>query len=294
VLKAAGVDPAKLSAPVQVRASPPDDVDKIGQTALMKAAAGGYVSVVSLLANREEVNKYRRDNNGNTALLLALAGGHGDAVRELTNSGYRDILSLTQPDDQGVTLLMKSAGRGDTNSVKALLSLNRENWFRNAQQNGHSFLDEKDKTGKTALQRAEEGKHAETVAVLKEYAAVNAKDAFGRTPLMNAALKGDERAVQDLLDKGADVLVRDDRGQTALMLASAKGSADVVNALLGSLVVNGTSEVRMIPGKTNYTGTEPAEYAKLKDKAGKTAVQCARDAKQEAVLAVLKAYGVME
>jgi ankyrin repeat protein len=109
---------------------------------------------------------------------------------------------------------------------------------------------------------------------------------------MTAAAKGDETAVRDLLAKGADVKARDGQGQTALMMAAAKGHADVVNALLGSLMEGGTSETRMFPGKSGYFGAEPAEYAQIKDKKGKTALQLAKDGKHDATLAVFKAYSV--
>jgi hypothetical protein len=48
----------------------------------------------------------------------------------------------------------------------------------------------------------------------------------------------------------------------------------------------------MLPGKTRYLGPEPAEHAQVKDKQGKTALELAKDGKQEATLAVFKAYSV--
>jgi ankyrin repeat protein len=252
VLEAIGVDPAKLSGQVQFPMASLEDRDELGQTALMKAEAAGHVEVMMVLAGRE---------------------------------------SLTRPDANGVTPLMKAASGGNVRLIRGLLALNRENWFRNAQLGGRSLLDQKDRDGKTPLQRAEEGQHADAVAVLKEYAAVNARDADGRTPLLTAALKGDEQAVRELLGKGADLAVRDGQGQTALMLAAAKGHADVVNALLGSLTETGTNQTRINPGG-QYIGPEPAEHARQKDNQGKTAVDLAKQAGHQAVLTVFKAYSV--
>jgi ankyrin repeat protein len=292
VFEALGVDPDKVSGGVAVEAAPPDEVDQSGQTALMKAAAGGHVAAVRRLRTHSGVKRDRTDNGGRSALVLAAAGGHADVVREFAGSNHDDAFRLVRPDEQGGTVLIRAAAKGDAKTVKAVLALNQENWFRNAQHGGKSFLDQKDKDGKTALRAAEEGNHAETVALLKEYVAVNGKDADGRTPLMKAAEKGDEAAVRDLLAKGADLTPADAEGRTALILAAAKGHADAVNALLGSLMPYGDSTSRLVPGQSSFEGPEPAEHANLKDKQGRTALQWAKDGRRERTLEVMKAYGI--
>lgn len=62
--------------------------------------------------------------------------------------------------------------------------------------------------------------------------AVNATDANGRTPLIEAVFGGHIDAVKELLKRGADVNAQDGDGWTALMEAASKGRADVVRTLL--------------------------------------------------------------
>lgn len=72
----------------------------------------------------------------------------------------------------------------------------------------------------------EEPPKVETTAVQE------GSDANGVTPLMKAALRGDESTVRKLLDQGADVNSRDRDGETALMAAGYNGNVRVVRLLL--------------------------------------------------------------
>ena len=54
----------------------------------------------------------------------------------------------------------------------------------------------------------------------------------GWTVLMMAAWRGDSKAVQALLDKGADVNEKDIYGTTALMMAAENGHTETVQVLL--------------------------------------------------------------
>ncbi|KAH7113172.1 ankyrin repeat-containing domain protein [Dactylonectria estremocensis] len=52
---------------------------------------------------------------------------------------------------------------------------------------------------------------------------IDAKDAYGRTPLSLAAGKGHEDIVRLLLDRGASIEAADPSGRTALSLAAGDG-----------------------------------------------------------------------
>lgn len=61
---------------------------------------------------------------------------------------------------------------------------------------------------------------------------VDRTDSHGRTPLMHAAIIGDEPQALSCMDRGADVNARDNTGITALMLAAQHGHSAVVHDLL--------------------------------------------------------------
>jgi ankyrin repeat protein len=67
---------------------------------------------------------------------------------------------------------------------------------------------------------------------LERGVSVNASDASGRTPLIEAAFGGHIDTIIELLKRGADVNAQDGDGWTALMEAASKGRFDVVRTLL--------------------------------------------------------------
>ena len=74
------------------------------------------------------------------------------------------------------------------------------------------------------------GLHKAVQTLLEKGADPNAKDENGWTPLMYAAYGGHARTVQVLLNSGADVEV-ESRGATALWWAEEKGHSDVVRLM---------------------------------------------------------------
>ena len=67
--------------------------------------------------------------------------------------------------------------------------------------------------------------------LLRGGASPNPQDAWGCTPLHNAAGKGFEEISRLLVEAGADLHVRADRGKSALDLAREKGHMEVVRAI---------------------------------------------------------------
>lgn len=65
----------------------------------------------------------------------------------------------------------------------------------------------------------------------------NARDEYGRTPLIEAAFGGHIEAIELLLNRAADVHAQDNDGWTALMEATSKGHVEAVRILL----VNGAA-----------------------------------------------------
>jgi len=67
---------------------------------------------------------------------------------------------------------------------------------------------------------------------LREGADINAPDAYGYTPLMNAAMLGRLNVVKILIELGADVQKKGQFGYTALHAAAQGGHLEVVQALV--------------------------------------------------------------
>lgn len=61
---------------------------------------------------------------------------------------------------------------------------------------------------------------------------INAPDAYGYTPLVNASMLGRVDVIRTLLDAGADIQRKGPFGYTALHAAAQNGSLDVVQELV--------------------------------------------------------------
>ena len=72
----------------------------------------------------------------------------------------------------------------------------------------------------------------EVVQILAAGADINARDRFGRTPLMEAIDRDRTDTARLLIQKGADIKIFNSDGDNALLLAAQKGNGDVVKELL--------------------------------------------------------------
>lgn len=68
----------------------------------------------------------------------------------------------------------------------------------------------------------------------KEKSVINLKDKLGRTPLMEAVIKGDLNIVKALLSAGANVNIHESSGWTALHFAAQAYSYEITKILLES------------------------------------------------------------
>ena len=79
---------------------------------------------------------------------------------------------------------------------------------------------------------AEAGSNAKVEQLLKQGADVDAKHAYGRTPLMIAAYKGHTETVKFLIAAGADLKAQSGLYRTAMMVAVLAGSIETVKVLI--------------------------------------------------------------
>lgn len=163
-------------------------------TQLMRDVVTEDIDMVKRHITKKDIN--RRNNHGDTALTLA------------AKLGYRDIVNVLDPiDEDGVTSLMRAAARGDTETVKLLIPL----------QKGM-----KDKDGNTAFMYAIRNNHMDTSLVLRE------PEASSWTPLMYAAFTGDIEVAREYLSE-KDKKNKD--GDTALILAAKAGHENIIELL---------------------------------------------------------------
>ena len=152
------------------------------------------------------------DSSLNKELLEAAGKGNIQDVQRLLMEGA----DINARDEEGTTALLRAAFLGHTEMAKILL--------KNANLDAEQKL--------TAMMWAERNGHTETARLLKQ-AGVKIADASLNEQLLYAAIKGDIREVQILLNIGAKVDTKESTdGSTALMLAAGKGHNRVVTLLL--------------------------------------------------------------
>lgn len=173
---------------------------------LIEAAKNGDTATVNqLLIEGVDVNA--KDSDGKTALIHAAIEGQIDIVKVLLENGAY----VNAKDNDGKTTLIHVVQR--SNMI-----------FRNSLV---YFLKGSVRDYRNALQD-----HFIIVEILTaEGANVNAKEKYGFTALMLAAMEGHADMVKMLLSKGANVRARDNNGKTALKHAKEREYEHIVELL---------------------------------------------------------------
>jgi ankyrin repeat protein len=154
-------------------------------------------------------------NNAFYNIPIAASRNETDAVEQLVLEGGQDIDSLDGTG--GRTALDYAASFGNTGLVQFLLAHG-------------AHVDARDKFGNTALHWAAQHGTVDAITVLiGAKAQVDAQNRQGMTPLMMAADQMQPRAVQLLLQHGADPHKQDFTGRDAFGWAAGRGP--VVQAL---------------------------------------------------------------
>ena len=93
--------------------------NKIGETALMAAAFGGYGEIIdTLLAQGADTDVNTQRNEGQTALMAAASNGNLDTVRVLLGHGAE----VNTKDNFGFTALMYADGQQHSDVVQLLIN----------------------------------------------------------------------------------------------------------------------------------------------------------------------------
>ena len=288
-----------------------------GQSLLHVAAARGYVPVIDLLVEAK-ADMQALDANGNTPLDSAVLHNQPFAVNELlqrhANASY--VHPLT-----GRGALHEACMRGFANLVQPLIDAGADPTARDrfgetpldialAYKNGNvvATLLHLGQNLKESQKIAEETMESATLRGQTEIARIlldngfdaNKPSANGSSYLNDAALRGQKKMVQLLLDHGASLTARNASGGTALHDAALGGNAEVVALLLdrGAEIDDQEHESGATPlmmaasmGRVEVVTLLLKRGANrlLRDKAGHTAVERARDTENEEIVKLLAA-----
>lgn len=286
-----------------------------GQSLLHVAAARGYAPIIDLLvAAKADVQAL--DANGNTPLdsavlhnqpfaVTALLRNHANAsyVHPLDGRGalheacIRGFAQMLQPlidagadptarDRFGQTPLDIALAYKNGNVVAALLHLGQK--LKESEQIAEETMESATLRGQTEIARL----------LLDNGLDVNKPSANGSSYLNDAALKGQKKMVQLLLDHGASLGARNQSGGTALHDAALGGNADVVGLLLdrGAVIDDRELESGATPlmmaasmGRVEVVTLLLKRGANrlLRDKAGHTALERARDTENQEMIQLL-------
>jgi ankyrin repeat protein len=288
-----------------------------GQSLLHVAAARGSVPIIDALLEDGKADVQALDANGNTpvdsavlhgqlAALETLLRHHADPkyVHPLDGRGalheacMRGFPNLLQPllaagadpsahDRFGQTPLDIALAYKNANVVAALLRLGQN-------------LKESQKIAEETMESATLRGQTEIVRILLENGfEVNRRSANGSSYLNDAALKGQKKMVQLLLDHGASLTSRSQTGGTALHDAALGGNAEVVALLLdhGAGIDERERESGATPlmmaasmGRIEVVTLllKRGANSELRDKAGHSALERARDTENEEIVKLLR------
>jgi len=288
-----------------------------GQSLLHVAAARGSVPIIDALLEDPKADVQALDANGNTPLDSAVLHGqlrtletllrhHADAtyihpldgrgaLHEACMRGFPDLLQPllaagadpSAHDRFGQTPLDIALAYKNANVVAALLRLGQN-------------LKESQKIAEETMESATLRGQTEIVRILLENGFdVNRRSATGSSYLNDAALKGQKKMVQLLLDHGASLTSRNQTGGTPLHDAALGGSAEVVALLLdrGAGIDERERESGATPlmmaasmGRVEVVTLllKRGANSQLRDKAGHSALERARDTENEEILKLLR------
>lgn len=211
--------------------------DSYGQTLLSSASMYRHDAVVKLLLDTGQIDADAPDNLGRTALSWAAFNGNSATAELLLDTGR---VNVNATDEKGWTPLFEAVAHGRHEVVKLLLNTNgvdvnaRERQYRRSPLSFAAGYGLKGQDGQPLPFSTAAHVYDEIVKLLldTDQIDVNARDRFGRTPLIEAAAYGHEEVVKLLLSKrGIRLGTKDHEGKTAFREAVGHGHKAVVDLL---------------------------------------------------------------
>ena len=236
---------------------------EFNRTVLMLAARLGHVDQVRILLRNQAINLDLQDVNGMTALYLAAREDHYDIVELLLGSGasidivdfhasrsplrcaaernHCDMVDLllqynanpALKDREGGTAMLRAVNRGAKEALEKMMEYPID--MMCADEDGQSLLHGAARNGYHEIARLLMEDHLpgyrspEVKAIHPDI-----RDKCNRTPLHDAAQKGQAAVVSILLEKRANMFLEDKFGRTAFMVAWQYGHETVMHMLASS------------------------------------------------------------
>jgi ankyrin repeat protein len=257
-------------------------LDSNGNTPLDSAVLHGQTKAVEALLRHHANVRYVHPVDGRGALHEACMRGFPDLIRPLLDAGA----DITARDRFGQTPLDIALDYKNASTVATVLRLGQK--LKDSQRIAEEAMESATLRGQTEIARI----------LLENGLQVNQPSANGSSYLNDAALKGQTKMVQLLLDHGALVTAQNQNGGTPLHDAALGGSAGVVALLLDH--GSGIDERELDSGATPLMMAasmgrlevvklllQRGANRQLRDKAGHTALDRARDSENEEIVKLL-------
>ncbi|XP_023911039.1 uncharacterized protein LOC112022655 [Quercus suber] len=215
------------------------DANKRG--ALHFAAREGQTEVCKYLLEELKLDVDSKDEEGETPLIHAARQGHTDTAKYLLEGGANPAI----PSDLGATALHHSAGIGEIELLKILLSKVVD-------------VDSQSDAGTPLIWAAGHGQPEAVKVLLEHHANPNAETDDNITPLLSTVAAGSLPCLELLIQAGAKVNISVG-GVTPLHIAADNGSLEIINCLL---------KAGADPNVTDEDGLKPIQVAAARGNRG--------------------------